>query len=97
MQRKPHTLDGRPTTDRPTRQRLTAADLAVVAVPVLLWAVANPLTALVVTAALATAVVAFRLALSRARRLAECVRECCCATVDVGGRVRITLSRPDAA
>lgn len=97
MHRPPHTLDGRPISDRPTRQRLTATDLAVVMVPVLLWAVANPLTALVVAAALATAVGALRAAVPRGRRFAECVRECCCATVDIGDRVRLTISRPDGA
>ncbi|WP_125920027.1 hypothetical protein [Haloparvum sedimenti] len=73
--------------------------VAVAAVPILLWAVANPQTALFVAAALATAVGTLRVALPRVRRLADCARECCCATVGVGERVRVTVSltRPDGA
>lgn len=92
MQRPPRTPDGRPVTDRPTRRSVAAGYVAIATVPVLLWAVANPLAAPVVAAALASAVGALRIAAPRVRRLVDCVRECCCATVGVGESVRVTVS-----
>lgn len=97
MHRPPRTPAGRPVSDQPARRSVAAGYLAIAALPVLLWAVANPLTALLVATALATAIGALHVATPRTRRLAECLRECCCATIDVGGRVHVAISYPNGA
>lgn len=73
--------------------RSVLAGYAVMAVLLLsLWAISHP----VAGAAVIVAVVGLHAAARRAVRLARCLRVCREFTVDLGGRVRVTVTRTGA-
>lgn len=81
-----------PRTAYQTWSDIASAYLLVVAIPVLLWFVANPL----VGGATVLGLLSLRAAARRARASLEYVRKQCCTVLQVGERVRITLIRRPA-
>ena len=76
----------------PTWRSILAAYAVVAAVPVLFWAVSNPLSAV---AALAL-VAGLRVGARRVADLVRCLRDCGGFAVDLGESVRVTVTRPPA-
>lgn len=92
MQRLP--LDPRYGSDpeRPTWRGILAAYVAIAAIPVLLWMASHPIHGLWAMAG----VVALLAVRQRVMDLVRCLRECRAVTVDVGGTLRVTVSRLNA-
>lgn len=78
-----------PFNDYQTESDIANAYLMMLAIPVLLWFVANPLVGGATVLGLVSLGVAFR----RVRAAVEYVRKQCCLVLRVGERVRITLIR----
>lgn len=78
-----------PLNDYQTWSDIARAYLMMVAIPVVLWFVSNPL----VGGATVLGLISLRAAFHRARAGFEYVREQCCLVLRVGDRVQITLSR----
>ena len=81
----------RTTTDQ-TWQGIIATTAAVLAVPALLWAAAHPLVAGLALSPGVGLVQGGR----RAHRLRRCLANCGGFAADIGGDVRVCVTRPDA-
>ncbi|MDS0474078.1 hypothetical protein [Natrinema sp. 1APR25-10V2] len=79
-----------PASRRTDWQAILTGYALVAAVPVVLWAVENPATAV----ATLGVVVGLAVAARPAWRLAHCLYGCRPLTVDLAGRVRLTITRP---
>jgi hypothetical protein len=78
----------RTDSDRLTWQRVLASYAMMAAFPLLLWAVSEPVTAGLLIAGSAGAVVVT----THARRLARCVEECRGLVLDLPGTVDVTVT-----
>ncbi len=76
--------------DEPTLQSILAAYAVVAAFPLLLWVISNPLAGAVTVLTTVTLITGAR----RAVVLVRCFYECQGFTVDLGGKVRITVAQP---
>lgn len=79
-----------PAARRPDWRAILTGYALVALVPLGLWAAENPLTAVVTL----VTVVALVAAVRRGSRLARCLYGCRPLTVDLAGRVRLTITRP---
>lgn len=82
--------NGRTGVEQPSWGSILAGYAAIPGVLVTLWAVSNPIAALTVL----LAGVAVRRGAPRAAAAVRCVRVCREFTVDLGGRLRITVAKP---
>ncbi len=79
-----------PTSRRPDGRTILTGYALVAAVPVVLWAVEYPSTAVAALVIVVSLVAATR----RASRVVRCLYGCRPLTVDLAGRVRLTITRP---
>lgn len=89
MHRAPDPSD-RTGVEQPSWGSILAGYAAIAGVLATLWAVSNPVAALTVV----LAGVAVRRGAPRATAAVRCVRVCREFTVDLGGRLRITVAKP---
>ena len=92
MQRPPPDPRFRSRPKTPTWRSVIAAYAVVAALPVLFWAVSNPLAGGVGLAA----ALALRATARRGAKLRRCLRDCEGFAVDLGESVRVTVTRPPA-
>lgn len=81
-----------PTGTEPTWRSLLASYLLMAAVPALIWTGNHPLTGVAV---LSTAV-GLTIGVRRASELARCLSDCGGFSVDLAGRVRVTVTQTNA-
>lgn len=92
MTRRPPNPKYRPRPKNPTWRNIVAAYAVVAAVPVLFWVASNPLAGGVGIAA----ALALRAGARRGAKLRRCLRDCEGFAVDLGERLRVTVTRPPA-
>ena len=92
MQSPPPDPRFRSRPKNPTWRSILAAYAVVAAVPVLFWAVSNPLSAVAGLAIVA----GLRIGARRVADLVRCLRDCGEFAVDLGESVRVTVTRPPA-
>ncbi|WP_226005584.1 hypothetical protein [Natrinema salinisoli] len=90
MSRPPFDPRYRPAVEQPSWERVLASYALVPALLFLLWAISQPHAAIVVL----TATVALFLVARRSLGLARCLSDCGGFSVDLGGKLRITIARP---
>jgi hypothetical protein len=88
MYEPPSDSNARTDSDRLTWRRVVVSYAMMAAIPVLLWAVGEPVTAGLLAAGGAGAVVAT----TRARRLSRCVEHCEGLAADLPGTVDVTVT-----
>ena len=80
-----------PLTTRPALRGILVIYAALVAFPVLLWIVSQPMAGTVVL----VTVIGSAIGVRRAARLARCFYDCGGFVFDLGGRIRISITRPE--
>jgi hypothetical protein len=92
MKRVPPEVPTRPLDERLTWRSILVSYAMMAAVPLLLWVAGRPL----LRATAVAAVVGAFLAVRRGAALKRCFYECGGFAFDLGGRVRVQISRPRA-
>jgi hypothetical protein len=92
MSRPPFDPRYRPAVEQPSWEGVLASYALVPALLLLLWLISQPRTATVVLTATAGVLLGVR----RALELARCVSDCGGFSVDLGGKLRITIAQPHA-
>lgn len=78
-----------PAINQPTSRGLLVIYAAMIAFPLLLWIVSQPLAGSVVLVTIVVSAISAR----RAAKLARCFHDCGGFAFDLGGRVRISITR----
>lgn len=90
MSRPPFDPRHRPAVEQPSWRGILVSYALIPVVFLSLWGISHPLTATVII----VATVCLLLTLRRTLNLARCLSNCGGFSIDLGGKIRITIARP---